>query len=132
MTARINSIGAASTACLAAVLTALGCGGGQRAQSGRAILAELERDRIPLPDEYGRSSPGGVDQAGVAQPGNGSGDRLPASGPVQLADLLRVAEDVNPDLAAARSRVGIAAGAAWQAALYPNPSVEASIEEWPT
>lgn len=85
--------------------------------SGRGILQGLERDRIPIADNSGhavRSDP-------IAG--------LPATGPVTLADLLQVAEARNPDLAAARSDVGIAAGQAWQASLYPNPRVDVSSED---
>jgi len=54
---------------------------------------------------------------------------LPATGPITLADLLTLAESTNPDLAAARSEVGVAAGQAWQASLYPNPTVDVSSED---
>lgn len=41
---------------------------------------------------------------------------------ITLADLLRQAEEANPDLRSSRSAVGVAAGQVWQAGLYPNPT----------
>lgn len=92
-----------------------GCAGA-RPFSGRHILDELERSRVAVPDESGHA-PRGETQV------------LPAAGPITLADLLRVAEATSPDLAAAASGVGIAAGRAWQASLYPNPRIDVSTED---
>jgi cobalt-zinc-cadmium efflux system outer membrane protein len=109
--ARPSRVAAAITLTVGVV----GCAG-EHPQSGRRILEGLERNRIPLPVEVGRAS--------TATPHA----ELPSAGPVALADLLRVAEARSPGLAAARSSVGIAAGQAWQASLYPNPSVDVTSE----
>lgn len=99
---------------LCAALT--GCTSGT-AHTGRSILEALERDAIPIPRESGDLE------------GEDSRVQLPESGPITLADLLAVAEAHSPELAGARSEVGIAAGRAWQAALYPNPRVELATED---
>src|SRR5262245_47652125 len=80
------------------------------------ILEELRRDGVSSPSE--RSAPA-------------ESSPLPEIGPISLADLLAAAEVHNPDLAAARSEIGVAAGQAWQASLYPNPRLELSSEEIP-
>lgn len=94
----------------------VGCAGGNPL-TGRRIVADLERAHIATPDETGR--------AHAPDPRT----RLPRSGPITLADLLGVAESENPDLASARSEVGVAAGRAWQASLYPNPRLDVSVED---
>ncbi len=115
------------TAGLIGALGLAGCAGDGSGSKGRAILAALERDGIPSPpSERGALAGAGDGSAGVASEGS-----LPASGPITLGDLLRVAETRNPDLAVARTWVGFAAGQAWQASLYPNPFVEASADEVP-
>lgn len=103
------------TLCLLAGASA-GC---QRADpfTGRRILADLEHARILIPDGSG------------AAPVIHAASVLPDSGPITLADLLSVAEAHSPDLAASESGIGIAAGQAWQASLYPNPRVELSTED---
>lgn len=53
---------------------------------------------------------------------------MPAEG-VTLTDLLFLAEQANPELRSSRSAVGIAAGQAWQAGLYPNPMGYATSSE---
>lgn len=93
-----------------------GCAGGTP-HSGRRILDDLERAHVPAPDDTGMSR------------GPESEADLPNSGPIELADLLRVAEARNPTLGAARSAVGIAAGARWQASLYPNPRTDLLVED---
>jgi outer membrane protein, heavy metal efflux system len=103
-----------STICLVAGLA--GCAG-DSPLSGRRIIEDLERARIPVPDS-----------AGTTTTSDRSAD-LPASGPIWLADLLRVAEARSPDLAAARSGVGVAAGRRWQASLYPNPRADVFAED---
>jgi len=42
---------------------------------------------------------------------------------ITLADLLRRAEQTNPELRSSRYAVGVSVGQAWQAGLYPNPTV---------
>ena len=93
-----------------------GCAGGNPL-SGERIVRDLERAHIATPNDTGR--------ADTPEP---PAD-LPATGPITLADLLLVAESRNPDLASARSDVGIAAGRAWQASLYPNPRVDVYVED---
>ncbi|MBM4109274.1 MAG: TolC family protein [Phycisphaerae bacterium] len=102
------------TVCLSAAAGLAGCAG-DGALTGRKILDDLERARVPAPDTTGRAPEAAAD--------------LPASGPVSLADLLTVAEARNPELAAARSGVGVAAGQRWQASLYPNPRADVSVED---
>lgn len=91
------------------------------------ILDELRSEGIAAPaaDEEGAESSARTASADAQQ------TKLPEAGPVSLADLFVVAESCNPSLAAARSEVGIAAGRAWQASLYPNPRIEVSAEEVP-
>lgn len=93
-----------------------GCAGGIP-HSGRRILEDLEQAHVPAPDD-----------AGISRRVEGDAE-LPGSGPIDLADLLRVAEARNPTLGAARSAVGIAAGARWQASLYPNPRTDLYAED---
>lgn len=93
-----------------------GCAGEQSA-TGRRILGDLERARIAVPDDAGRTQSADT------------GAELPASGPITLADLLRVAEARSPRLASARSGVGMAAGQRWQASLYPNPRADVAAED---
>ncbi len=50
---------------------------------------------------------------------------------IGLDDLLRIAALGNPEIAAAGSEVGAAAGRAWQAELYPNPTLELEAENIP-
>jgi len=50
---------------------------------------------------------------------------------IGLEDLLRIAELNNPEMRAAWNDVGAAAGRAWQAELYPNPSLEFEAEGIP-
>lgn len=94
-----------------------GCAADDSLFSGKRIIADLERQGIPSPDQDGR--------APTAQ----GRAELPGSGPITLADLLAAAEARSPDLAAARSSVGVAAGEAWQASLYPNPSLDFEAED---
>ncbi|MCK6476660.1 MAG: TolC family protein [Phycisphaerales bacterium] len=93
-----------------------GCAG-DSSFSGPSIIADLERHRIPVADDDGRV-PASPDEY-----------RLPATGPITLADLLAVAEVNNPDLASVRSGVGVAAGALWQASMYPNPRGDVLSED---
>lgn len=76
------------------------------------IYDRLERSGIPRPHRV----------LDAQTPSTRSAEaELPADG-ITLADLLTQAERTNPDLRSARSAVGIAAGQAWQAGLYPNPT----------
>lgn len=50
---------------------------------------------------------------------------------IGLDDLLRIAELNNPEVQAAWEKAGAAAGRAWQAELYPNPSIELEAEDIP-
>ena len=51
-----------------------------------------------------------------------STEKLQGSGALSLDDLLQAADELNPRLVAARSRIGMAGAEAWQASLYPNPT----------
>ncbi len=101
---------------LAMLTSVVGCAD-SRSLSGRRILDDLDRDRIPVADRDGRAH---ADERRT---------ELPASGPISLSDLLAVAEARSPALAASRSAVGIAAGTLWQASLYPNPRVDVAAED---
>lgn len=85
---------------------------------GRRILGDLAAAGIATPDGEGRATPP------VCEP-------LP-EGPFTLDSLLALAESRSPRLAAARSRIGVAAGMAWQSSLYPNPRGEAWMEDLST
>ncbi len=100
-----------------------GCASRETASSRaeRQVLDQLWREGIPAPD----GNPPAGSHADPPAP------ELPAAGPILLADLLAVAEALHPALAAARSEVGVRAGQAWQASLYPNPELEVSSEEVP-
>ena len=50
---------------------------------------------------------------------------------IGLEDVLRIAEVNNPEVRAGWNDVGVAAGRAWQAELYPNPSLEFEAEGIP-
>jgi len=80
------------------------------------------------------ASGGVADLTQSGQRGSASGVArfsLPSVGPITLADLFAAAATGNPALAAARSEIGIAAGHAWQASLYPNPRIDIAAEEVP-
>lgn len=109
-----------------------GCAGG-RSYGERTILDSLRHAGVERPGPDGqwvresRERDPGLAASSAAAPGGAAA--LPETGEVTLADLLRVAEMHNARLAATRSEAGIAAGRAWQAWLYPNPSVEVEAEE---
>ncbi len=92
----------------------VGCAG---PLSGRAILDDLKRSHVALPDEAGKA------QTLEPHP------ELPTTGPITLANLLSAAEAHSPAIASARSAVGVAAGQSWQASLYPNPRGDVTVED---
>jgi outer membrane protein, heavy metal efflux system len=49
-----------------------------------------------------------------------------------LEGAIRLALESNPQLRAAGSQIGSAAGRAYQSRLWPNPDLELSAEDWPT
>jgi cobalt-zinc-cadmium efflux system outer membrane protein len=51
---------------------------------------------------------------------------------IALDDLFQIAALGNPEIAAAGNEVGAAAGRAWQAELYPNPTLELEAEDIPS
>lgn len=83
------------------------------------ILNRLERSGVGLPD---------AEVASRSQVAPGEAGAL-SQDAIGLTELLAHAERVNPEIRAARARVGVATGQAWQAGLYPNPSVGASASE---
>jgi cobalt-zinc-cadmium efflux system outer membrane protein len=109
-----------------------GCAGG-RSYGERTILDSLRDAGVERPGPDGQwvressERDSGLAASSAAAPGGAAA--LPETGEVTLAELLRVAELHNPRQAATRSEAGIAAGRAWQAWLYPNPSVEVEAEE---
>lgn len=84
------------------------------------IYERLGRQGIPRPDD--------ADGAAASHARMGDGGELPSAG-VTLADLLRRAEQANPELRSSRSAIGVAAGRTWQAGLYPNPSAGLASSE---
>lgn len=83
--------------------------------ASREIYDRLERLGVPRPAQD--------DQQASASPYAAQDDAatLPTTS-VTLADLLKRAEQTNPELRSSRFAVGVSAGQAWQAGLYPNPT----------
>merc|ERR1712098_989142 len=83
--------------------------------ASRDIYDRLERLGVPRPAQD--------DQQASASPYAAQDDAatLPTTS-VTLADLLKRAEQTNPELRSSRFAVGVSAGQAWQAGLYPNPT----------
>ena len=83
--------------------------------ASRDIYDRLERLGVPRPTQD--------DQQVSASPYMAQDDAatLPTTS-VTLADLLQLAEQTNPELRSSRFAVGVSAGQAWQAGLYPNPT----------
>lgn len=104
-------------AMLLAVLGALGgCSG---PLTDDEFLHRLSRDGIPRPDLH------------ASAPSRRAADPAPTlpGRDIALTDLLRRADEANPDIRAARASVGAAAGGAWQAGLYPNPTANVTTGE---
>ncbi len=84
--------------------------------AGNDIYDRLERAGIPRPPQTDQNASASLlvaqDEAAI----------LPTTD-ITLVDLLRRAEQTNPELRSSRYAVGISAGQAWQAGLYPNPTV---------
>lgn len=95
------------------------CAGDGSAHSGRRILDELAASGVDVRGDSVGAGALTMEARSAA---------LPESG-VTLADLIDAAEATHPRLAAARARVGVAAGRAWQASLYPNPTIGVGIED---
>ena len=85
------------------------------------VLSQLRSEGVPPP----------VDDQTTYESSHNQDVELQREGPISLSDLLLMAKTRNPQLAAARSDIGINAGQAWQASLYPNPRLELSSEEVP-
>ena len=49
-----------------------------------------------------------------------------------LDDVLRIADRMNPELAAERKNIDLATAAVWEARLYPNPSLIVEVEDYRT
>lgn len=88
-----------------------------RQYSGEDIITRLEASGVRAPDASGKPTQAEAEAT------------LPAHGSITLADLIRVAAARHPSLAAARASAGIAAGEAWQAAMYPNPRADMEVED---
>ncbi len=102
-----------------AILAAASLGGCSGPLSADDIYDRLERSGIPRPNRA-------ADAENLSPRSESTG--LPADG-ITLADLLAQAERANPDLRSSRSAVGVAAGGAWQAGLYPNPTAGVTSSE---
>lgn len=83
------------------------------------VLERLSREGIPRPAS---------DDSAKAADSRSAQTDLPTTG-ITLAALLGRAEQLNPLLRSARASTGIAAGQAWQAGLYPNPSASVTSSE---
>ncbi len=97
-----------------------GCGGDL---SGADILADLRRQDLLAPLEGEPLIPDQWQRPRETDP--------LASDEITIDDLLQAADRFNPRIAEARAAIGVAAGATWQAGLYPNPSLEFEAEEIP-
>ncbi len=86
-------------------------------------MADLEARRLLLPQD---SEPA----MSAMAPATGEVDPL-SRDPLSLDDLLAAADRYNPAIGQAKAAIGAAAGAAWQAGLYPNPALELEAEEIP-
>jgi cobalt-zinc-cadmium efflux system outer membrane protein len=102
------------TILLLALTAAGGLAGCARDREGVRILESMRRDGLILDD--------GVEVA-PASPAPDDAPAWPPEGEVSLAMLLEAADRFNPRLAAARAEIGAAGGQAWQAGLYPNPTI---------
>ncbi|MHC4416856.1 MAG: TolC family protein, partial [Planctomycetota bacterium] len=107
----------------AAAIIAISLGGCAGPPSGADILEDLAQQGLLLPDDEEPSFSGSPSSR--AEPDPLSGDTI------TIQDLLRAADRFNPRIGEARAAVGVAAGAAWQAGLYPNPSLELEAEDIP-
>lgn len=92
------------------------------------VLDDLRRDgliddnpREPAPIVRVKTSVAGQDNADASR-------MLPDDGALTLHDLLAEADQRNPQLAVARARIGMAGADAWQASLYPNPTLGVESE----
>jgi outer membrane protein, heavy metal efflux system len=112
---------------LAAMLGALGVSAGCAKRASREFsgleqaMEELRRDEATSSRHHTDGATQSIDAL----------SQLPSEGTISLNDLVLVAMSRNPKLAVARSEVGISAGQAMQASLYPNPRLELSSEEIP-
>lgn len=72
------------------------------------------------------------DDAGEIRPTRSDADRSsfawPTEDPISEAAVLAAADRLNPEIGAARARIGVVGGRAWQASFYPNPSLELESE----
>ncbi len=86
-------------------------------------------DYVPGPDETNTGT--SFARSGEAGSGRAEIGVLLEQAEIGLGNLLRIAELNNPEVRAAWNEVGAAAGRAWQAELYPNPSLELEAEDIP-
>lgn len=49
-----------------------------------------------------------------------------------LQDIIKIADTMNPELAAERQNIDVATAALWEARLYPNPTAIVTIEDYRT
>jgi len=100
----------------AVALVAASLSGCSSPLAGNDIYDRLERAGIPRPTQTDQKASASLL---VAQ---NETTILPTTD-ITLADLLRRAEQTNPELRSSRYAVGVSAGQAWQAGLYPNPTM---------
>jgi len=100
----------------AVALVAASLSGCSSPLAGNDIYDRLERAGIPRPTQTDQKASASLlvaqDETTI----------LPTTD-ITLADLLRRAEQTNPELRSSRYAVGVSAGQAWQVGLYPNPTV---------
>jgi cobalt-zinc-cadmium efflux system outer membrane protein len=108
---------------VAAAIIAASLGGCAGAPSGADILEDLAEQGLLLPND--EEPPFSSSPSSLAEPDPLSHDTI------TIQHLLCAADRFNPRIGAARAAVGVAAGVASQASLYPNPSVEFEAEDVP-
>jgi len=104
-------------------LAVMGClpgGGCARDLHAARILDDLRRDGLLVEV--------GDEPRPAAAPAVIMDDVLPVTGDVMLAQLLDAADRLNPTVAAARARIGIAGAETWQAGVLENPTLELESE----
>lgn len=95
-----------------------------RMNEGDRILRDLRADGLLVESKL-RDDPKPRDGFGSQY---ASAAVLPTDGDITINQLLAIADERNPQLAAARMRTGMAGAEAWQASLYPNPTAGVESE----
>jgi len=110
---------------LALIAASIGLASCAAPTAGERILDDLRRQQL-ITDESGAWQPVASMSPAAHQPSEAGA--LAGDEPLSLAMLLNAADRLNPRLAAARSAIGAAGGRAFNAALYPNPTLGVESE----